>query len=59
MSTSRSHVLEQYEWVKPLRLDLEPGSVGIFQRANGEIILVPHEDDVRDDWNGSGGDGQG
>jgi hypothetical protein len=42
------HVLEGYEWVKPLRLDLEPGSIGVFQRANGEKLIVRFEDDPRD-----------
>jgi hypothetical protein len=52
------HTLTEYEWVKPLRLDLEPGSVGIFERANGEVIVVRYEDDIRDEWSGSDGDGQ-
>lgn len=42
------HVIEEYEWVQPLQLDLEPGSIGIFVRANGEKIIVRWEDDVRD-----------
>jgi hypothetical protein len=42
------HTIEVYEWVKPLRLDLEPGSVGVFQRDSGEKIVVRYEDDVRD-----------
>lgn len=32
--------LEAYEWLKPLRLDLEPGCLGIFERENGEKIIV-------------------
>ncbi|MFT3916560.1 MAG: hypothetical protein QM704_21520 [Anaeromyxobacteraceae bacterium] len=42
------HVLEDHEVVKPLRLDLEPGSFGVFERANGEKIIVLYEDDPRD-----------
>ncbi|GAO01230.1 hypothetical protein [Anaeromyxobacter sp. PSR-1] len=41
-------ILEDFEWVKPLRLDLEPGSVGVFEREDGQKIIVRHEDDPRD-----------
>ncbi|WP_041450406.1 hypothetical protein [Anaeromyxobacter dehalogenans] len=41
-------ILEDFEWVKPLRLDLEPGSIGIFEREDGQKIVVRYEDDPRD-----------
>lgn len=43
------HILEDHEVVKPLRLDLEPGSIGVFERESGEKIIVFYEDDPRDD----------
>ena len=43
-----TRVLTEYEWVKPLRLALEPGQVGIFERENGERIAVRYEDDIHD-----------
>ncbi|HYG70515.1 MAG TPA: hypothetical protein VD838_22775, partial [Anaeromyxobacteraceae bacterium] len=40
-------ILEDFEWVKPLLLDLQPGSVGVFERMGGEKIIVRYEDDPR------------
>ncbi len=46
--TNEFRIMEDFEWVKPLLLDLEPGSVGVFERKDGQKIIVRHEDDPRD-----------